>query len=330
MKKATGLGKGLSALISERKIDIASSLESKGKRDEITTDQLFPSKFQPRVIFDNDEMEELAESIKRNGVVQPILVRARRGYGFEIIAGERRWRACKMINLATVPSIILDVDDRQASEIALIENVQRQNLTVLEEAEGYKKLIREFKYTQEQLADVMGKSRSHVTNLIRLLGLPEGVKKFLNEGKLSAGHARALLSAPEPIKAAEEVIKKNYSVRQTENFVKKLSVAAGGVVIRKNYSRKKKNNEVDFILSEKEAANNASSETFNNESGNNVEQLYKSQTREKEPEILMMEEEISDKSGFKVEIFNKDESGQVVISYSKMEELDSILRKLES
>ena len=327
MAKASGLGKGLSALISERKMDISSSLEDKGKKDEIDVEQLFPSKFQPRVFFDTGEMEELAESIKRNGVVQPILVRPRKGYGYEIIAGERRWRAAKMVKLDNIPAIILEIDDQQASEIALIENVQRQNLTILEEAEGYKRLIKEFDYTQEQLADVMGKSRSHVTNLIRLLGLPKEVKDPLNNGSISAGHARALLSSPEPAEAVKEVIKKNYSVRQTENFVKKLSKANGNVVIRKSYKRRKKSNEIDFSVEDSDVKNPAQGNSVQAYEGNG--NAAATAAVKKEPEIVMMEEQISKNSGFKVEINNKDEAGQVVVNYENMEQLDEILRKLE-
>ena len=337
MGKASGLGKGLSALISERKLDIESFAESKGRKLDLTLDEVFPSRFQPRVIFDPEEMDELAESIRRNGVVQPILVRKRAGQGYEIIAGERRWRASKLIKVKTVPAIIIDVDDRQAMEIALIENVQRQNLKILEEAEGYKKLIKEFKYTQEQLADVIGKSRSHVTNILRLLTLPQKVKKYLNEGKITTGHARALLSAPEPFEAANEVIKKKLSVRQTENYVKRITAGAGGIVVRKKYKRKKKS---DFYEGESHEFQNSENISEEKHNISDPVELYKSLEeeslnkeneikKEKEPEILMMEKAISESSGFSVEINDKDEAGQVVINYSSMEDLDKILSKLE-
>ncbi len=320
MKKVGGLGKGLSALISERKIDINSISEANGKRAELQLQDVFPSRFQPRIVFNQEELVELSESIKRNGVVQPILVRKRQGQGYEIIAGERRWRASKLANLSKIPAIILDVDDRAAMEIALVENIQRQNLNALEEAEGYKRLINEFNYTQEQLADVVGKSRSHITNLLRLLGLPDAVKDMLNDGDISAGHARAILAAPNQEEAAKIVVNKNYSVRQTENLVKRLTAESGAFIVRKkSYSRKKKNDDViainvveNFVISEGE---------------NQVEAI--SSVKEKEPEIIMMEQEISEKSGLQVEINNQDEAGEVVIKYSSMEELNRILFKLE-
>ncbi len=306
MKKASGLGKGLSALISERKVDIDTYAENHGKRSEISIEELFPGRFQPRIIFDAEELEELAESIRRNGVIQPILVRKRPGQGFEIIAGERRWRASKTAGLKKVPAIILEVEDKQAMEIALIENIQRQNLKILEEAEGYKRLIKEFDYTQEQLADVIGKSRSHVTNILRLLALPDNVKNFLNDGRLTTGHARAILSTPDPVAAAEEVLRKNLSVRQTENLVRKLGETNGSAQPKKSYSRKSKSGEA--MASVSGANNNAV----------------------KEPEIVMMEKQVMKNLGLQVSINNHDETSEVVISYSNMEELEKVLSKLEN
>lgn len=322
MKKSSGLGKGLSALISERKIDISEAAESAGKRSEINIDELFPSRFQPRTVFDKKELEELSESIRKKGVLQPILVRKRRGQGYEIIAGERRWRASKQAKLRVIPAVILDVDDKQAMEIALVENVQRQNLLVLEEAEGYKRLISEFEYTQEQLADVVGKSRSHITNIMRLLGLPDGVKEMLNNGVISSGHARALLSAPKPEIAAEEVIDKKYSVRQTENYVKKLLNSDGNNVVRRRYKRKKKNEGNENDTTDLNSKNLGSSPEANDIK------------LEKEPEILMIEADISQKSGFNVEINNegniKENAGEIVIKFSSFEEMDRILKLLEN
>lgn len=333
MKKATGLGKGLSALISERKIDISEVAESAGKKSEINIEELFPSRFQPRTIFDKTELEELSESIRKKGVLQPILVRKRRGQGYEIIAGERRWRASKMAKTKTIPAVILDVDDKQAMEIALVENVQRQNLKVLEEAEGYKRLISEFEYTQEQLADVVGKSRSHITNIMRLLGLPDGVKEHLNNGKISSGHARALLSAPKPEAAVKEVIGKRYSVRQTENFVKKLLNSNGSPVLRRKYNRKKKNDITEAIDSNDNIADltqtDENLQQAHNESENtDIKQIE--ENKQKEPEILMMEKEISEKSGFDIEINNNDESGELVVKYNSMEELNLVMDRLEN
>ncbi len=293
MKRTSGLGKGLSALISERKIDIDSFAENNGRRADLAVDEVFPGRFQPRIIFDPAELEELAESIRRNGVIQPILVRKRPGQGYEIIAGERRWRASKLVKAEKIPAIILEVEDKQAMEIALIENIQRQNLKILEEAEGYKRLIKEFDYTQEQLADVIGKSRSHVTNILRLLSLPDDVKDFLNDGRLTTGHARAILSAPDIASAADEVIKKNLSVRQTENFVKKLSEVSGENFSRKKYVRKKKGEGYETSDS---------------------------------PEILEKQLIISAKLGQTVTI----KKNEIVIKFSSDSELDKILSKLEA
>ncbi len=338
MAKASGLGKGLSALISERKTDISEIAANSGKKDRIALSDLFPGRFQPRKIFDDAELNELAESIQRNGVLQPILVKKRdAGRGYEIIAGERRWRASKQVKLRDIPVIILDIDDKQAMEIALVENIQRQNLKVLEEAEGYKKLIKEFDYTQEQLADVIGKSRSYVTNILRLNSLPDEVKNHLNDGKISTGHARAILSAPDSVSAANEVMSKNLSVRQTENLVKKLSKLENGEVIRKkSYSRKKKNE-----ITELDAINEAPSEEISSlEFETNLEVFddifsdsdgkeQASSVSKKDPEIILLEEEMSRVFGFNIEINNKDEDGEVVIKYATMKELDDILTKLE-
>lgn len=323
MARASGLGKGLSALISERKTDIAEIAENSGKKGHLAVSEIYPGRFQPRRIFNQEELDELADSIKRNGVLQPILVRKRpAGKGYEIIAGERRWRASKQVKLNDIPCIILDIDERQAMEIALIENIQRQNLKVLEEADGYRKLIKEFDYTQEQLADVIGKSRSYVTNILRLNSLPEDVKKLLNEGKLSTGHARALLPATNPSEAAAKVINDNLSVRQTENFVKKLSaVENGGLIRKKSYSRKKKNEITEF-----DDITEQGSSVEVNEQPQDVKQP---QQIEKDEEIIMIENEMARIFGFEVEINNRDEAGEVIIKYNSMEELNSILNKLE-
>jgi len=299
MKKTSGLGKGLSALITERRVDIDLFAENEGKKAELDVHEVFPGRFQPRIIFDNEELGELAESIRRNGVIQPILVRKRAGQGFEIIAGERRWRASKIAGQKKIPAIVLDVDDRQAMEIGLIENIQRQNLKILEEAEGYKRLIKEFEYTQEQLADVIGKSRSHVTNILRLLGLPDNVKELLNDGRFTTGHARAIISAPDPIQAANEVIKKNLSVRQTENFVKKLNSPNGDHIARKKYTRAKKGEEIS------------------------VTPGVKTQ------EILSIEKQLTLNFGAPVAINNAGEAGEIIIKYSSPEELYTILSKLK-
>jgi ParB family chromosome partitioning protein len=176
-------------------------------------DQVHPGKFQPRRRFDEDALTALVESVRERGILQPLLVRkdpaATPGNtSYEIIAGERRWRAAQLAGLHEVPVLVRTLTDREALEIALIENIQRSDLTPLEEAEGYKRLMDEFDHTQEDLARSVGKSRSHVANMLRLLALPDEVKYLVQDGSLSMGHARALLTAPNPMAAAQEVIKR--------------------------------------------------------------------------------------------------------------------------
>ncbi len=225
-----GLGKGLGALISEKpKPRAASSGSERVEEDsykasilDVDIDKVVPGKFQPRQFFGEEEIHELADSIRKNGVFQPILVRESGKDGYEIIAGERRWRASKICGLKSVPVIVKNLDDKEALEVAIVENVQRQDLTALEVAEGYSRLMEEFGYTQEALSDVIGKSRSAIANTVRLLLLPEKVKEYINEDKISAGHARALLGAEEPQIIADVIIKKELNVRQTEALIKRM------------------------------------------------------------------------------------------------------------
>ncbi len=221
-----GLGRGLSALLGEA---ASAGVIGDGEARSVATADLVPGPFQPRRNFDAGEMESLAASIRQRGIMQPILVRrdpAREG-SYQIVAGERRWRAAQMAQLHEVPVIVRDLDDRDSLEIALIENIQREDLGPLEEGEGYRRLIDEFAITQEALARQVGKSRSHVTNTLRLLALPDSVREFLDEKALTAGHARALLTAPDPEALARMVVAKGLNVRQTERLVKR---AAAGLV----------------------------------------------------------------------------------------------------
>ncbi len=222
-----GLGKGLSALIAER--NAATGLGSNitdqpPQQATLSVDHIVPGTFQPRSFFNEDELASLAESITANGVVQPILVRPRSGEGtakeYEIIAGERRWRAAQMANLSEIPVIIMALDNQKALEIAIVENVQRQDLQPLEEAEGYQRLLDEFSYTQEKLSGVIGKSRSVIANSVRLLSLPADVKEKLSNGQLSAGHGRALLTADDPSHLAAQIVKRGLNVRQAELLAK--------------------------------------------------------------------------------------------------------------
>ena len=225
-EKRKNLGRGLSALLGEDRGDNGGeptdSDNAKGSR-LVPVERLLPGRYQPRHSVDEEKISELTQSIRENGIIQPLLVRRQSEDkdSFEIIAGERRWRAAQMAKLHEVPVIIRDLSDQEALEIALVENLQRQDLSSLEEAEGYQRLMNEFSHTQEDLAKTVGKSRSHVANTLRLLGLPGPVKKMLGNGDLSAGHARAILNTPDPVSVARQVVKKELNVRQTERLVRK-------------------------------------------------------------------------------------------------------------
>ncbi|MBT4770003.1 MAG: ParB/RepB/Spo0J family partition protein [Rhodospirillaceae bacterium] len=213
------LGKGLSALLGDEGEDYA-ELDRVRLTKMVPIEFVHPGKFQPRKHFDEEEIDGLVDSISRQGILQPILVRRHpdKPIAYEIIAGERRWRAAQRAKLHEIPVIIKDLNDGEALELALVENLQRQNLTPLEEADGYQRLIDEFSYTQEELGQYLGKSRSHVANMLRLIALPDGVKELLEKGALTAGHARALLGADSPETLARQVIKKGLNVRQTEEL----------------------------------------------------------------------------------------------------------------
>jgi len=212
-----GLGMGLSALLGN-----AADLAGADGVRRVPIEFLRPNAVQPRRHFGEDELAALTESIRAKGVLQPLLVRRLGGDGhYEIIAGERRWRAAQRAGCHELPVVVYELSDREALEVALLENVQRQDLTPLEEAEGYRRLIDEFGHTQEELARVLGKSRSHIANLIRLLALPAPVRTMLESGELTAGHARALLGADDPAALANQVVAQGLNVRQTEALVKR-------------------------------------------------------------------------------------------------------------
>jgi ParB family chromosome partitioning protein len=183
-----GLGKGLSALISDNQNVTAKPANQSAGNDTLVITQMMPGKYQPRTRFDDTQLSELAESISKHGIMQPILVRALPSGRYEIVAGERRWRAAKLAGLQRVPVIIRELSDKQTLELAIVENVQRQDLGPLEESIGYQRLIEEFEYTQEELAAAVGKSRSHITNLLRLQSLPDEVKAMLDQGQITMGH----------------------------------------------------------------------------------------------------------------------------------------------
>jgi ParB family chromosome partitioning protein len=214
-----GLGKGLGALIGDGPARAVVAAQPHGGPQEIPVDRIVPNPHQPRARFDPAALDELRVSIERYGVLVPVLVRPR-GDRYELIAGERRWRACAALGRATIPAIVRDHDDRASQEIALVENLQRENLDPLEEAMGYAHLLEEYGLTHDELASRLGKSRSAITNALRLLGLPDEVKALLAAGRLSAGHARALLALPEDrrVATARRIVNEGLSVRAVERM----------------------------------------------------------------------------------------------------------------
>lgn len=218
--KQRGLGRGLSALMADVS-DTSQRAESSPRRPDLMVpiERVVPNPDQPRRRFDQDALNDLAASIREKGVIQPLIVR-KKDDGFEIVAGERRWRAAQMAKLHEIPVLVRDFDDTEVLEIAIIENIQRAGLNPVEEAAGYSQLMEKFGHTQEKLAEVLGKSRSHIANSVRLLHLPQEVRSYLSEGKLSAGHARALITADDPVSLAKMVISKDLSVRETEKMAK--------------------------------------------------------------------------------------------------------------
>ncbi len=223
------LGRGLAHLIGDLEPDAEVAASEPGHR-LVALDALQPSPLNPRRNFAAAELDELAASIRERGLVQPIIVRPRAngGGGFEIVAGERRWRAAQRANLHQVPVIVRALDDGQALELAIIENVQRADLNALEEAQGYRALIDTYQHTQEELASVLGKSRSHVANTLRLLNLPEAVQRLVREGALSAGHARALVGREDAEALAKEIVRNGLSVREVEALMQEAKGRAAG------------------------------------------------------------------------------------------------------
>lgn len=313
--KKRGLGRGLDALFSsgedthyQRSADTAvilknePSIQSSGQSSapsgvrSVPIGQLVPGKFQPRTHFADAEIENLAASIKAHGILQPLLVRPITGNTFEIIAGERRWRAAQRAKLHEVPVLIQQLEDQEALEIALVENLQRQDLSAIEEAEGYQRLINEFEHTQDILAQHLGKSRSHIANTLRLLKLPDSVKSMIAEGALSAGHARALITARNPEALAREVVSKGLSVRETE----KLAARAEGFENGKKRGDKKNGKARGFTT--------------------------------KDVDTLALEERLSSQLGLRVTIETQGQgpAGKLMIDYKTLDQLDAILVKLSA
>ncbi|PIE07768.1 MAG: chromosome partitioning protein ParB [Rhodobacterales bacterium] len=225
-KTSRGLGRGLSALMAdvapdEPAVDGGPAIR---KADQfVPIEQVEPNPDQPRRSFTQTDLDDLAASIREKGIIQPLILRKKAEDRFEIVAGERRWRAAQMAQLHEVPALVREYSDTEALEIAIIENIQRADLNAVEEAAGYRELMDRFGHTQEKLAEALGKSRSHIANMLRLLNLPDEVQDLLREGRLSAGHARALITAEDAVALAKAVVAKGLSVRDVERMVKKPS-----------------------------------------------------------------------------------------------------------
>jgi ParB family chromosome partitioning protein len=227
-----GLGRGLSALLGDDPAEKGGAMAPNSAESQPTTvpvELMRPSPYQPRKHFDDEAFMGLVESVKEKGILQPLLVRKdpRDDGHYEIVAGERRWRAAQQARLHEVPVVVKELSDSDTLEVALVENLQREDLTPLEEAEAYRRLMDGFGHTQEALAKAVGKSRSHVANMTRLLGLPKLVQRMLDEGQISAGHARTLVNAEDPEKLAGEILRRGLNVRQAEDLTRKTKPAAG-------------------------------------------------------------------------------------------------------
>ena len=250
------LGRGLSALLGENKTKDSSRVNIPiNNRDEsvqlISVTNLIAGVYQPRKYFDQNQLLELSNSIRENGIIQPIIVRRADGRGtFEIVAGERRFKAAKMAGLNQVPVIIKDIENTQALEFAIIENVQRTDLSPIEEAQGYKQLIREFDYTQEQVAKKIGCSRSHIANILRLLSLPKEVQELLDQGKITFGHAKVIMNSENAVEIAKQIVENNWTVRDIETMFKndELEVEIKSSIIKKiNPTAKNKKNQSQTV-----------------------------------------------------------------------------------
>lgn len=291
-----GLGRGLSALFDDDESDVYSektedsdkSMSKSHTKQRLSISKLKPSPFQPRKDFSPAAIEDLATSIEKHGVLQPILVRVASDDTsmYEIIAGERRWRASQKAGLHEVPVIIQELDDLTTLEIALIENLQREDLNPLEEADAYQRLMAEFEHTQESLAESLGKSRSYIANSLRLLNLPDSVKAYVISGRISAGHARAILGADDPQGLADEVVSKNLSVRATE----------------KRAAEQKTQSAAPASSTPKKG--------------------------QKSVDVRALEDEMSNRLGTKVEITVGKKGGKLIVHYKTIDQLDGFLHSL--
>ncbi len=290
--KPRGLGRGLSALMADVTHEAEGLTGPESRRPDMTVpiEKLQANPNQPRRTFSQDQLDELTASIKEKGIIQPLIVRNIDGGGYEIVAGERRWRAAQMAQLHDIPVIIREFDDTEVLEIAIIENIQRADLNAVEEAAGYRQLMDKFGHTQEKLSEALGKSRSHIANLMRLLSLPMDVQALVVEGKLSAGHARALVTAENSSELARKVVREGLSVRETERLVKKQHQPESDRPARTNRN----------LNAGKDADTRALEKDLS--------------------AILAMKVSINHKAG--------GESGQVVLTYENLDQLDDLCAKL--
>ncbi|MDO6586443.1 ParB/RepB/Spo0J family partition protein [Salipiger sp. 1_MG-2023] len=286
-----GLGRGLSALMSDVDINPGKSeIETTPKTPDrlVPIEKIIPNKDQPRRTFTDAQLNELSESIKAKGIIQPLIVRVAPSdpEKFEIVAGERRWRAAQLAQVHELPVLVRDLDDQETLEIAIIENIQRADLNAIEEAAGYKALMFKFGHTQERIAEALGKSRSHIANLLRLLNLPDQVQEYVRAGDLSAGHARTLVTSRDPETMAEEIIRKKLSVRQAEALLRAENQPARPKVVKMP----------------------------------GVTEV------EKDADTRALEGDLSAALGMKVSVGHKagTESGKLTISYETLEELDTL------
>jgi ParB family chromosome partitioning protein len=279
------LGRGLAALMG----DVGEETSDTGRKPRRTPiENLRPNPRNPRRLFTEAELDELSVSIRERGIIQPIVVRALQGDNFEIIAGERRWRAAQRAGLHDVPIAIIEANDTQSLEFAIIENVQRADLNPIEEASGYLALMDDFNRTQDEVAQIVGKSRPHVANTMRLLKLSEPVKQLVRSGKISAGHARLLLGQPNAERIAQDIIDRGLSVRQLE---------------------------ADMRKEDPEEARGAARKT-------------KGSDATKDPDTRALEKRLSDALGLEVGVDHRGEGGTLRIKYRNLEQLDAVLRKL--
>ncbi|WP_299619165.1 ParB/RepB/Spo0J family partition protein [uncultured Tateyamaria sp.] len=289
--KKRGLGRGLSALMADVNEPQATDTSAIPLDQQIPIEKIRPNPDQPRKQFEAAPLDDLVASIKEKGVLQPLIVR-RVGDEYEIVAGERRWRAAQQAQLHSLPVIVRDFTDTEVLEVAIIENIQRADLNPIEEAAGYHQLMEKFGHTQEKMAEALGKSRSHIANLLRLLNLPASIQDYVVKGDLSAGHARALITADEPEALAKKIIAGGLSVRAAEALVKKSAEGAKNI----------------FGGGAKPAA------------------------AEKDADTKALESDLSAATGMKVSLTHKPngEAGQITLHYTSLEQLDDLCRKLSS